>query len=35
VEEGSKDKVAASARAHGGQVLPFQVAREGLTVIGT
>lgn len=32
VEKGAKDKVAAALRASGGQVLPFRVARDGLTV---
>src|SRR5579872_957911 len=32
VEEGSKDRVSESLRQSGGQVLPFRVARDGLTL---
>lgn len=32
VEKGAKERVAEALRASGGRVLPFQVAREGLTV---
>lgn len=35
VAEGARERVATALRDHGGQVLPFKVARDGVTVTGS